>query len=151
MSRESESARERGPIPAVAWAATAIAVLGIWIVVVLASITGPDLISGSQQEHLPLVAMVDWVWGTMATAFVVLAVLQGIRRGVSDPTPWWVLAVGVIAIWLGVLVVTAFGPVLVTGSDPTSVPVGAMGAPVLGIFLTWFVCELVKAAFERAS
>jgi hypothetical protein len=38
---------------------------------------------------------------------------------------------------------------MITGTDPTTIPYAAMGAPLLGVFLTWFVCTLVKSAFEQ--
>lgn len=148
---QQEPVRQRGRVSTVAWTASGIAVGSIWLAVVLASIYAPDLISGSQQEHLPLVGWLDWIWGTIATAFVVLAVLHGFRLGAAGPMSWWALGVGTAAVWLGVLVVTLLGPVMVTGSDPTHVPLVAMGVPILGIFFTWFICALVKAAFEQET
>jgi len=82
---------------------------------------------------------------------VILAVLQGIRLGVANPTPWSVLAVSVAAAWAFVLLVTAFAPVMVTGTDPTTIPAAAMGVPVIGVFVTWFVCTLVKTAFPQET
>lgn len=148
---QQEPVRHREPVSSAAWAASGVAVGSIWLAVIMASIFAPDLVSGSQQEHLPLVAWVDWIWGVVATAFVVLAVLHGIRLGVASPMPWWALGIGTAAVWLGVLVVTLIGPVMVTGSDPTHVPIVAMGVPILGIFFTWFICTLVRAAFEQET
>jgi hypothetical protein len=51
-------------------------------------------------------------------------------------------------IWTGVVLISAFAPVWQTGTDPTIIPSSAMGAPILATFLTWFVCTLVRAAFE---
>ena len=136
-------------MPLVVWVSTGAALVSIWLVVVLAGMVAPDFVSGSQQEHLALVAGTDWIWGLIATAFVVLAVLQGFRLGVTNPTPWRALAVGVVVVWAGVLAITAWGPVFVTGTDPTRIPLAAMGVPILVVFLTWFVCTLVKAGFEQ--
>jgi hypothetical protein len=148
MSLEQTSLNEKKPVPVIAWMASGVAIGGIWLMIVLAGIVAPDLVSGSQHERLS-VASFNWIWGLVATALVVVAVQLGMRRAVATPTPWWALAVGVVGIWFGVVVVSAFGPVMVTGSDPTIVPYGAMGAPILGVFLTWFVCTLVKSSFEQ--
>lgn len=50
----------RKPTPAYAWALTTAAILAIWAGVVLAGAYAPDFVSGSQQEHLPLVGWFDW-------------------------------------------------------------------------------------------
>jgi hypothetical protein len=144
------SLNEKKTVPVVAWVASGVATGGIWLMVVLAGVVSPDLVSGSEHQHLS-VASFNWLWGLVATALVVVAVQIGMRRAFTNPTPWWALAVGVVVIWLGVVVVSAFGPVMVTGSDPTIVPYGAIGAPILGVFLTWFVCTLVKSTFEQDS
>ena len=98
-----------------------------------------------------VVAGGDWIWGLVATAFAVLAVQHGLRLRVADPAPWIAFAGSVVAVWTGVLVITATGPVTVTGTDPTVIPFAAMGAPILGVFLTWFACTMVKSAFEQAA
>lgn len=69
--------------PASAWVLTGLTVASIWASVVVSSFYAPDFVSGSQQEHLPLVGWLDWVWGAVATAFVTLAALQGIRGAVA--------------------------------------------------------------------
>jgi hypothetical protein len=151
MALEPRSVQQKRSVPLVGWLSSGIAIAGIWLAVVLAGVVAPDFVSGSPQEHLKLVPGSDWIWGLIATSFVVLAVLQGIRFGVTNPAPWYVLAAGVVAVWAGVLYVTATAPVAVTGTDPTRIPFAALGVPILGVFLTWFVCTLVKAAFEQDS
>jgi hypothetical protein len=148
MPLEQTSLNEKKPVPSVAWVSSGVAIGGIWLMVVLAGMVAPDLVSGSQHERLS-VAGFNWISGLVATALVVVAAQLGMRRAVTNPTAWWVLAVGVVVIWFGVVVVSSFGPVMVTGSDPTIVPYGAMGAPILGVFLTWLVCTLVKSSFEQ--
>ncbi len=146
---EEGSARTKTSVPLVAWASAAAAVAGIWVMVAAAGAVAPDFVSGSQHEHLKLVGGSAWIWGLVATAFVVLAVLQGVRLRVVNPAPWIALAAGAVGVWAGVAFVCATGPVMVTGTDPTTFPYAAMGAPILGVFLTWFVGTLVKAAFEQ--
>jgi len=48
-----------------AWTAAGIA--GIWVAVALISIFAPDMVSGSEQEHLRVAAFVTWIWGLVAT------------------------------------------------------------------------------------
>lgn len=134
--------------PAAAWALTGVAIFAIWAAVVIASIYSPDFVSGSQQEHLTLVGWLDWVWGAVATGYVVVAAQRGIRSGVASLTPWVVMAVGVAIVWAGVAYVSVVAPVFVTGTDPTRIPMTALGIPILGTFLTWFVCALSRTAFE---
>jgi len=149
MATRPQSIETKSRVPLVAWAAAAAAVAGIWVMIALAGALAPDFVSGSQHEHLKLVGGSAWIWGLVATAFVVLAVQVGIRLRAVTTTPWIALATGVVLVWAGVLFVTATGPVMVTGTDPTTLPYAAMGAPILGVFLTWFVCTLVKSAFEQ--
>jgi hypothetical protein len=48
-----------------AWTAAGIA--GIWVAVALITIFAPDMVSGSEQEHLRVAAFVTWIWGLVAT------------------------------------------------------------------------------------
>ena len=138
----------RASTPAAVWILVGVAVAGIWLGAVLSSIFAPDFVSGSQQDHLPLVGWVDWIWAIASTSFVVLAAQKGIRAGISTLTPWIAMAVGVVAVWAGVFVITVISPVFVTGTDPTRIPMAAMGVPIVGTFLTWFVCTLFKSSFD---
>jgi hypothetical protein len=126
-----------------------IAVLSIWISVAIATVYAPDFVSGSQQDHLALVPWTDWVWGLVATGFVVLAALQGLRTRVVAMAPWTALAAGCAVVWAAVAIVSVSAPVFVTGTDPTRIPMGALGIPIVGVFLTWFVCTFVKTLFDQ--
>jgi hypothetical protein len=136
-------------VPTTAWVLAGFAVASIWAGVLIASSYAPDFVSGSQHEHLKLVAGLDWIWGLVATSFVVLAALHGIRARVVDLVPWRALAAGVAVVWLLVALISIRAPVFVTGTDPTIIPFGALGIPIVGVFLTWFVCTLVRALFEE--
>jgi hypothetical protein len=92
------------------------AVASIWICVAFASAYAPDFVSGSQHEHLQLVGGADWIWGLVATSFVVLAAMQGVRSRVVDMAPWIALAIGTAAIWIFVALVSVLSPVWVTGT-----------------------------------
>ena len=44
-----------------------IAVGGIWTAVAAISLLSPDMVSGSEQQHMPVAAFATWVWGAVAT------------------------------------------------------------------------------------
>ncbi len=115
------------------------ATVSVAIAVLLASIFSPDLVTGSEQEQLPLAAMLHWIWGSIAIGYLAAA-----GPGRSDPT----LAISVAVLWLAVAATSIFAPSLVTGSDPTSVPIAALVAPVVGAITTGF---LSLAALRRAA
>jgi hypothetical protein len=140
----------RKPVPALAWAMTGLAIAAIWLGVALSGMYAPDMITGSQHQHLALVAGGDWIWGLVATAIVILAAQKGFRAGATSLVPWVGLAVGVAVVWIGVAMVSAWAPVWVTGTDPTTIPANAMGVPILGTFLTWFACMLFRSSFEQS-
>lgn len=142
-----EAARPRARVGTrFAYGLAGLAIASIWISVILASAMAPDLVSGSQQEHLPLVAFTAWLWGAIATGLVVLTALEGTRSGSFGRSAWVALGAGVSLVWLGVLLLSVLAPVFVTGSDPTRIPLVSMGAGILGVFGTWFVCLFVKAS-----
>jgi hypothetical protein len=76
-----------------------------------------------------------------------VAAFQGISARVMHRAPWVVLGVGVSAIWVAVLLVSVFTPPLVTGTDPTVLPLGAFLSPIGGLVATWLVCAFVKSTF----
>lgn len=141
----------RRPVPAFAWAMTGLTVAAIWVGVVFAGIFAPDMVTGSQHEHLAVIPGGDWIWGLVATSIVILAAQKGFRAGVTSRMPWIALAIGVAVVWMGVAMVSAWAPVWVTGTDPTIIPANAMGVPILGIFLTWFECMLFRSSFEQST
>lgn len=62
---------------------TAIGIGGIWVAVLLLSLLAPDLVSGSEQEHLPVAAFTTWFWGGAGTLVFLWAMgrLRGARGG----------------------------------------------------------------------
>ena len=117
-----------------------VAVAAIWIAVVITSFTAPDFVSGSEQEHLKFPAMINWLWGGLAT--MALARMARLRRGAPD-SAWTTVGLGTVGIWFVVVLATAFGPSLETGSDPTMIPITAIIAPIAGLLLTRFLAEFV--------
>jgi hypothetical protein len=114
----------------------------IWLGVLVTSLFAPDMIHGSEHEHLPLAAYVTWFWGALASAFVVVPLLVRRREATSDK--WWFALAGITTvIWAAVAIVSIFAPVQETGSDPTEVPVGAMVAPIVGMVATMFTAGFI--------
>jgi hypothetical protein len=114
---------------------TAVGIAGIWVAVLLISLLAPDLVSGSEQQHLPIAAFTTWFWGGIAT--VVLLWAMGRLRGRASWQPIWVgLAVATLGIWAVATILGITLPVMVTGTDPTQIPFAAIFAPVAAAMLT---------------
>jgi hypothetical protein len=138
--------------PGFAYLMTGTAIACICVSGVLGSIFTPDLVTGSQHQHLPIAAFTAWIWNAIAMGIVVTVAIQGIRAEVTDRAPWTVLGLGVGAIWLGVMFVAIFAPVGVTGTDPTKIPVWARLSAIAGVILTAILCNFVQtASFQPAE
>ena len=94
------------------------------------AVFAPDMVTGSEHDHLPLAAMTVWPWTFTATAYVLMAA----RR---PATSWLVWCV--VAIWVSVLAAGVAAPLMVTGTDPTTIPMGAILAPIGGAVATGLV------------
>jgi hypothetical protein len=125
------------------WIGTAVA--AVWIAVGAMSIFAPDLISGTEQEHIPLAALLTWLWGGLATGLILLAGAVG----ETSADRWRSVAIVIAVMWAVVAVAGIWSPVLETGTDPTRVPLAVIFAPVAGAIGTAFVC--VYAAGSRRS
>jgi hypothetical protein len=126
---------------------TAIGIGGIWVGVVLISVFAPDLVSGSEHEHLPVAAFGTWFWGGIGTAVFLWA--MGKLRGDATWRPTWIgLSVVTLALWAVATVLSIALPVVETGSDPTELPVGALFAPVAAVMLTG-LAGVVTGVFRR--
>lgn len=114
---------------------TTVAVAVVWVAVVVVSIFAPDLVSGSEQEHLPIAAFTTWLFGAAGTAAVLLTMWK--LRGAARRKPIWTgFTVVVAVIWLVATVLALTLPELETGTDPTKVPLGAIFAPLAASVLT---------------
>ena len=124
------TAREERPLVRTALESSVTAVAAIWLCSALIAVLAPDMITGAQQEHLPIASLTVWVWTATATAYVLMA-----TRGGSSST----LVVGITAIWVGVLVAAVAAPLMVTGTDPTQIPLAVLVAPPVGAITTGFL------------
>lgn len=142
VERPTVSAEERSH--ALAWMIGTIAT--IWVAVALISVFAPDNVSGSEQDHLAIAAILTWIWGILASRSLATVVIR--RRntpGVAATSR--LLAIAVIPIWAIAAVVGVFGPEIVTGSDPTRLPISAIIAPIAAMVLTQVIGQ-VLTAFE---
>jgi cation transporter-like permease len=132
------------------WAVATIAALStIWIAVALISVFSPDLVSGSEQQHLAVAAITTWLWGTVATIAQVALGAALVRRRRIDA---WLVAqpVATIVVWCGAVVVSVFTPPMVTGTDPTIIPLAAIIAPIAAAAVTVIAAALAFFA-DRAT
>jgi hypothetical protein len=114
---------------------TAIGIGGIWVAVLLLSLLAPDLVSGSQQDHLPIAAFTTWFWGGVGT--LVLLWAMGRLRGRARWQPTWIgLSVMTLGIWALATILGITLPEMVTGTDPTQIPFAAIFAPPAAAMLT---------------
>jgi hypothetical protein len=136
-------------------AGAAISVTAIWVAVVLTSVLSPDMVHGSEQQHLPIAALINWFWGSVATAFVLIAVAIGHGRWLADRhEAWCLLSLAITLIWAAVTVLSIAVPRMETGTDPTKIPLAAIVSPVIGTVATGFVsgaAALLSTAGSQAG
>lgn len=123
-----------------AWRFSTLVMLAvIWMAVIVISAFSPSLVSGSEQEELPLAAFGTWLWGGISTAIVLLA-MSRLRGRPSARTTWQGLTGAVFVIWLLAAVASLALPVWETGTDPTRLPIWALVAPLGATVLTGLAC-----------
>jgi hypothetical protein len=126
-----------------------IAVASIWLAIAAASIWSPDLISGTEQEHVPLAAIFDWFYAALATGLVLMAF--GRRSPGASRSLWLGFTVAIGGIWFVVAIASIFAPSIETGTDPTTVPIAALGSPIAGMLATAFVSVFVAGSAGEAK
>jgi hypothetical protein len=120
---------------------------GIWTGVVLISVLAPDMVSGSEQEHLPVAAFATWLWGLVSTGGFLWA--MGKLRGDAVRRPIWIgLSVVALTVWLVATILSITLPVVETGSDPTRLPIAAMVTPIAAAVLT-VLAGIIAGVFSR--
>jgi putative oligomerization/nucleic acid binding protein len=142
-----------------AYLMTGIAVGCIVVGGVLGSIFTPDFVStsgtatGYIRQHSPVAAYTGWIWAVIAIAMVLPAAMQGIRAKVTDRVPWTMLGLGAGGIWLAVMFISIFTPVMVTGTAPwlTWVPLASILSVIAGLVLTYLLCRMVKTAYFQPA
>jgi hypothetical protein len=118
-----------------------LALAGIWLAVAFTSIFAPDMVTGTTQDHFPVALVVALLAGLAATRSVVRA----FSHGLGGASRWGFYALLVAGVWLAVTLVSIYAPVMVTGTDPTRVPIAAIVAPIAGGILTGAITEIFSA------
>ena len=120
------------------YVAGAVALIAIWASITLAAIFAPDLVTGTTQEHFPLALVVGALAGLVATGYVLRAAI----RGLGSATRGMIYALLNVAIWAAVAVIAIYVPEMVTGTDPTRLPLAAIIAPIAGAILTRIATDI---------
>jgi hypothetical protein len=122
--------------------------VAIWTAVALISIFAPDLVSGSEQEHLPVAAFGTWLRDMVATGGYLLA--MGRLRGSASRRPIWIgLTAATLTVYLLATILSIALPVVETGTDPTRLPIAALVTPVAAAVLTG-VAGIVAGVVARS-
>ena len=126
-------------------AATGIALVAIWVSATLAALYAPDMVTGSNQEHLQLAMFLVWPLAAVATGMVLLA--AGVsRREVQAAGPWAMYALLTSIAWAASAVASVFVSPMVTGTDPTTIPIAALLAPLFAVLVTAYAAIYVAGA-----
>jgi hypothetical protein len=127
---------------------TLIGLAGIWGSVLVISVAAPDLVSGSEHEHLPLAAFTTWIWGLIATVGLLWG-MSKLRGSAARERTWIGLAVATLVVWAIAVVLAVSLPPYVTGSDPTELPLWALLVPLAASMLT-LLASVVAGLFSEA-
>jgi len=106
-----------------------VAVGMIWVAAAVTAIAAPDMVSGSEHEHLPLAAITVWLWALVGSGYAVMTPVEQARD--------WLVAVALV--WGSMVAAAVLAPVMETGSDPTRIPIAALVAPPVAAVVTGFL------------
>jgi hypothetical protein len=127
------------------WVSSVAAVAVVWVSSAAMAIWSPDLVTGSAQEHIPIIAMTVWFWALLATGLVVMAPSVGASGGRT----WIVYAGAVSVIWIVAAIVSIAAPPMVTGSDPTTIPIAGLTTAIVAMAATAYATVAVVAVASR--
>jgi uncharacterized membrane protein YhaH (DUF805 family) len=111
-------------------------VSSIWVALAAASIWSPDLISGTDDTHVPIAAFTDWFYAVIATGLVLMAFSR--RTPDVGRSSWAAFTVAISVIWLVVAITSVWSPHLISGAEDTHVPIAALVSPIAGVLATAF-------------
>lgn len=75
-----------------------------------------------------------------------LTMAFGRRSPGASRSLWLGFAVAIGSIWFVVAIASIFAPSIVTGTDPTTVPIAALASPIAGLIATAFVSVFVAGS-----
>ena len=126
----------------------ALGVSAIWAGVVVTSVFSPDMVTGSEQNHTPIAAILTWAWGILASRTLITTLADAGRRpGRAGEVR--VLVTGIALLWAAATIMAVYGPVVVTGSDPTKIPVAAILAPIAAMVMGNSACQLFGSLAKK--
>ncbi len=123
-------------------AATGAVLIAIWVAATAAAIYSPDLITGANREHMQLAMFFVWPMAAVATGMVLLAAAVS-RHGADELGPWAVYALVTVLGWAGAAFASIFVSPMVTGTDPTTIPLAVLIAPIFAVLVTAYACIYV--------
>jgi len=77
---------------------TAATVASIWASVAIISVFAPDMISGIEQQRMPIAAFTTWLWG-LGGSVASLVPMARLRTDVGRRAFWIMLSGATMAIW----------------------------------------------------
>ena len=146
MSGSTSTARETADQSWKSW--TLVGVVAIWLCVGAISLLSPDLISGSEQEHLPLAGFITWIWGLVGTIGYLWGMTK-LRGSAERKRLWSGLTLAIVIIWGIAAVFGVSSPTWETGSDPTSVPAWALVLPLAAALVT-VLASVIAGIFSQS-
>ena len=136
----------RSPAVDSSWTAcTLLTITAIWVSIALISVLSPDMVHGSEHQRMPVAAFGAWFWAFGASIVAAVAMAR-LRRDVARRPAVMMVAGVTTTIWVAATVVSIFGPTLVTGSDPTTIPLAALIAPIVAALVTTGIATVAVIA-----
>jgi hypothetical protein len=131
----------------------ALAVGSIWIAVAVISLNAEDLVYGADENTFPLVQGTTWIWGAIASAFVLNALVQRHPTGDDQYYASVGIAVASAVIWFVVTVVALMGPdfTFEFGDSSVFIPLTGILAPAAGVVATAVAGQYVPALTDVAA
>ncbi len=125
----------------------------VWIAVAIVSMSGSDLVYGADRDTFPLVQATTWVWGSIASAFVLNALVQ--RHPTGDDQYYAAVGIAIASaiIWVTVTFVSVVVPLFTFnfGDSTIVVPLGEVLAPAAGVTATAIAGQYVPALTDAAA
>ena len=129
-----------------------LALAGIWIAVAIISLSDSEIVYGADQDAIPIVALVTWIWGAIASALVLAALVQRRQTRAEQRHAWIALAMASVLIWGTVTILALVIPEFSFDlfDDPVVIPIGALLAPGAGVAATAIACQYVPGLTDVA-
>lgn len=131
----------------------AVALGSIWLGIVIISVSGEDLVYGVERNMFPIVPVVTWVWGAIASGTVLNAMVQR-HPSTGDQRNAWVGIAGAAAIiWLAVTIVALIVPSFMFeyGDSSIMIPLGSLIAAPAGALATTIAAQYVPLLTDVAA